>query len=663
MRCIPNLIFVSSIILLSVIAGYAQSSSTPSPPKPTPSGTITGVPPVMTVQPWQEFKHEAGNFSVTLPGKPFEMSQVIESEVGKVSTKSFIVQEGAITYTVMFSDYPIAFDTPGAIKGGLDTSREMMLSRGKGKLVSEKEFFFKKYPGRELKAILNIGAVRLRMCLVQQRLYIVFVVAQWTDDLKPLETKQVDRFLDSFQLIEDPPAIPSGVVSISRINSAFGNLSVAPELDNRPVSWREVPWPELGFTVWMPSEPLRKKIPLNPNDQRLDIQIGIARGKDTVCLLMAQPLHSAPTDEATRTIFLKIPLNAFLTGMSMKVESEKTISFEDHSGREYNIHGELGTGIGRVYMIGTTIYLLIGISIKNNDGSEEIARFFDSFRLTKKPDPAPVLGSVSAGSTSLREFTEPGHGYKIILPGEPKKEISLSQGVLVYTMISAGDGIICVVSRERNPVAPFVQSQVDEFYKTYINMFAKAGNLEIIGETKIVHDGHDGREYKLKKFEATGVTRVFLIDRDAYSVSAMAILPGVSEKTIFTILDSFKLIEKSPKDEFDAPPPPPMAIPPKPGTSGRKVKVTEGVLPNLASKKVEPEYPSIAKAAGVRGKVSVNVTVSETGKVIEAEIIKGHPLLRDAALQAARQWEFKPAEISGVPVKIVGVLIFNFPPK
>jgi protein TonB len=83
----------------------------------------------------------------------------------------------------------------------------------------------------------------------------------------------------------------------------------------------------------------------------------------------------------------------------------------------------------------------------------------------------------------------------------------------------------------------------------------------------------------------------------------------------------------------------------------------------LASKKVEPEYPSRARAAGVRGKVSINITVSETGNVIEAVIIKGHPLLRDAALQAARQWEFKPAEISGVPVKIVGVLIFNFPPK
>ena len=47
-------------------------------------------------------------------------------------------------------------------------------------------------------------------------------------------------------------------------------------------------------------------------------------------------------------------------------------------------------------------------------------------------------------------------------------------------------------------------------------------------------------------------------------------------------------------------------------------------------------------------------------RVIEAGVITGHPLLRDAALQAARQWVFKPTELSGVPVKVQGVLTFNF---
>jgi len=46
--------------------------------------------------------------------------------------------------------------------------------------------------------------------------------------------------------------------------------------------------------------------------------------------------------------------------------------------------------------------------------------------------------------------------------------------------------------------------------------------------------------------------------------------------------------------------------------------------------------------------------------VIEAQVVSGHPLLRDAALQAARQWVFKPTELSGVAVKVQGVLTFNF---
>jgi protein TonB len=59
----------------------------------------------------------------------------------------------------------------------------------------------------------------------------------------------------------------------------------------------------------------------------------------------------------------------------------------------------------------------------------------------------------------------------------------------------------------------------------------------------------------------------------------------------------------------------------------------------------------------------VQITISEEGRVIEASILPGqsaHPLLRDAALQAARQWLFNPTLLSGVPVKVQGILTFNF---
>ncbi|MBP6824537.1 MAG: energy transducer TonB [Acidobacteria bacterium] len=96
------------------------------------------------------------------------------------------------------------------------------------------------------------------------------------------------------------------------------------------------------------------------------------------------------------------------------------------------------------------------------------------------------------------------------------------------------------------------------------------------------------------------------------------------------------------------------------GADLRKINVSNGVLQGSAIKKPAPSYPPVAKAAKASGTVQVQITVSEDGKVIDATAISGHPLLREAALEAARQWEFKPTELSGQPVKVQGILTFNF---
>ena len=109
--------------------------------------------------------------------------------------------------------------------------------------------------------------------------------------------------------------------------------------------------------------------------------------------------------------------------------------------------------------------------------------------------------------------------------------------------------------------------------------------------------------------------------------------------------------------------PPPTSVSPAAATSAetsRKLTVSGGVLQGKAIKKVQPQYPPIARAARASGPVQVQVTIGETGEVIEATVISGHPLLRDVALQAARQWVFQPTELSAVPVKVQGILTFNF---
>jgi TonB family protein len=656
MKTIPRPAVLLPIIFILAAAGLAQTP--PPPPPPAPGGIPGGI----LVEAWQEFKHEAGNFVVMMPGKPLEMSQTVESEIGKIPIYSFTAQGGTLNYMAMYAEYPISIDTSEAAKISLDNARDLLLGRRNGKLISEADISFGKYPGRELRAKIDGGTLRSRTYIVNHRMYMFMAMAPGDDTSKQLDSKKVDDFLGSFKFLREPQPVDGSAPSMSRVATEIDNFDFPRDFATRPISWREVPSPEFGFTVWMPSEPFRRKLPLNPNDRRLDIHLWMARGTDSLYEVMVQPLLAAPSSEEHRKIFFRTFLDGLLNSSVMKLESEKPISFEGHAGREYKLRGIAGVGTGRAYIIGSNVYFLLVAPLKKPVKSEDEAaegdRFLDSFRLTKDPDAAPAVGSVVAGSASWREITEPGHGFKVMLPGEPKKESSYLQGVSTYKITSAGDGIVCVVNRQRLPFAPDSQLGRDRFYELYINNFAKYGGVEIAGATNVVLDGREGREYKLKKNNQNGVVRVFPIGTDIYSVSVIAVSPGVDAKSFSTVLDSFKLIEKSQKDEFAESPPPPM--PRKSEVREGTVKASGGPILDKAIKKVEPDYPPIARSAGAEGKVMVNITTSVDGKVIEAEITEGHPLLRDSVLKAVKQWEFKPTELSGVPVKVNAVLTFDF---
>ncbi|HEX6185509.1 MAG TPA: cytochrome c oxidase assembly factor Coa1 family protein [Pyrinomonadaceae bacterium] len=98
---------------------------------------------------------------------------------------------------------------------------------------------------------------------------------------------------------------------------------------------------------------------------------------------------------------------------------------------------------------------------------------------------------------------------------------------------------------------------------------------------------------------------------------------------------------------------------PSPSPSNGKT-ISGGVLNGKAISKPEPPYPAIAKAARASGLVTVQVTVDETGHVVSASAVSGHPLLREAAVQAARQARLSPTLLSGEPVKVSGLLTYNF---
>ncbi|MEJ7709109.1 MAG: TonB family protein [Pyrinomonadaceae bacterium] len=103
--------------------------------------------------------------------------------------------------------------------------------------------------------------------------------------------------------------------------------------------------------------------------------------------------------------------------------------------------------------------------------------------------------------------------------------------------------------------------------------------------------------------------------------------------------------------------PPPL---PEPRAATKPTIKSLGVIDGIAISKPPPPYPAIAKTARVHGPVTVQIIVDEAGKVISARPLSGHPLLVKAAVQAAYQARFTPTLLSKQPVKVSGVITYNF---
>ena len=101
---------------------------------------------------------------------------------------------------------------------------------------------------------------------------------------------------------------------------------------------------------------------------------------------------------------------------------------------------------------------------------------------------------------------------------------------------------------------------------------------------------------------------------------------------------------------------PPTPEPPKPTTR----RVTSEVLNSKLITAPQPIYPVIAKQAGIQGPVNIQILVDEQGKVISAQVMSGNAFLNAAAREAAMRARFTPTTLNGVPLKIQGVITYNF---
>jgi TonB family protein len=79
-----------------------------------------------------------------------------------------------------------------------------------------------------------------------------------------------------------------------------------------------------------------------------------------------------------------------------------------------------------------------------------------------------------------------------------------------------------------------------------------------------------------------------------------------------------------------------------------------------ATKKVSPEFPIAAKQLHIIGAQDVQVTVSKTGDVIDAKVLKGNAMFSNSSMAAAKQWKFAPLVKDGTSSEFTAVLVFNY---
>jgi protein TonB len=102
----------------------------------------------------------------------------------------------------------------------------------------------------------------------------------------------------------------------------------------------------------------------------------------------------------------------------------------------------------------------------------------------------------------------------------------------------------------------------------------------------------------------------------------------------------------------------PVAVP-KVATPQR-VRVSSGVSSGLLIRKVNPNYPPLAKQARIQGTVLLRAQISKDGSIENLQLISGHPMLAPAAIEAVKQWKYKPYLLNGEPVEVDTEVQVNF---
>ena len=102
----------------------------------------------------------------------------------------------------------------------------------------------------------------------------------------------------------------------------------------------------------------------------------------------------------------------------------------------------------------------------------------------------------------------------------------------------------------------------------------------------------------------------------------------------------------------------PVAVPK--AATPQRVRVSQGVSQGLLVKKVQPQYPPLARQARIQGTVMLQAEISKEGTIENLRLISGHPMLAPAAIEAVKQWRYRPYMLNGEPVAVETTVMVNF---
>jgi periplasmic protein TonB len=107
-----------------------------------------------------------------------------------------------------------------------------------------------------------------------------------------------------------------------------------------------------------------------------------------------------------------------------------------------------------------------------------------------------------------------------------------------------------------------------------------------------------------------------------------------------------------------------LAALPKPAASVlpsvQRVRISPGITRGLLSYQTDPAYPSVARAAHIQGAVVLTAIIDKDGKIENLQLLAGHPLLAPAAIDAVKQWRYKPFLLNGQPVEVETTITVTF---